>query len=887
MFLLNLAIGLAGFMALDSFKSSIDKTIKAKSKVMLGADFGLSARRPITLNELKIVTKNLENITKSKVSTVLNSSLKNSSKTNLEQSKMVEIFSMVANTKNQRSRLIQIRAIESNYPFYGEVTLQKHSILNKSKKKLTTNSKNPSEDPDLTFSKLNPYKVLKTEQKVWVHPEVLSQLQVAIGDTLKIGQSTFTIEDVVLSDSASGFTTDIAPRIYLSLNHLKETALIRFGSVAWYSILFKLPQLTLEELNTLRDQVFQDADSPELQVYTHEKASEQMAGLLIILNDYLGLASLVALFLAGIGTAFLIRSYFSAKIDQIAILLSLGLTPTQSIIFYMIQIFILGLLSSIFAILFSFILIPGIGYLTQDLIPFTINLNIGLKTVLTGFLVGGVGSLLIGLPFAFNLLKIKPLSLLVKNQNLGISFNLRSKIGVGLSVIPCLIFFWLLAILLANSWKVGSLFLLLFTTSGLFLAFVSLVLFNGSKSRINPSQFLSLNWALRDVKREKLTTTAAFIAIGIAVLLLNLIPQLQKTVMKDLVNPDQAQVPSFFMFDIQDDQIEELKKTVATAKASIGQLSPTIRARLTEVNGVDFSKGFAKKSLSGKITREAQQEQRSRNRGYNLSYRKEFQDSEKILEGRKFSGEYIFTDDQNAKLPEISLEKRFAQNLGLKVNDILTFEIDGVPISGQVINLRSVKWSSFEPNFFILFQSGALDLAPKSFVATVQKLDPENKTRLQDAIVQALPNISIIDVTRVIKRLAEITDQIVWALQFMSMLCLISGFIVIFSIINHQASLKKWDIGLLKAMGTEFTTIRNKFLWQFAIIASAASLTGILCSFLASFLLAKFVLNSSWSFNILASLLAFSVCIILSLMVTYFATYQALRVKTIELLNKA
>jgi putative ABC transport system permease protein len=118
----------------------------------------------------------------------------------------------------------------------------------------------------------------------------------------------------------------------------------------------------------------------------------------------------------------------------------------------------------------------------------------------------------------------------------------------------------------------------------------------------------------------------------------------------------------------------------------------------------------------------------------------------------------------------------------------------------------------------------------------------------------------------------------------MSLLCFISGFIVIYSIANHQASLKKWDIGLLKTLGADFKSIRNQFLWQFASISLIASLTGITISFVVSYLISKFILNTSWDYSLIIPLISLGLCLCLSLSVTFLATYKALKTKTIELL---
>ena len=55
-FILNLSLGLAGFIALDSFQVSLDRHLTRNSKSILGADISISSRIPVppeTLNQLE------------------------------------------------------------------------------------------------------------------------------------------------------------------------------------------------------------------------------------------------------------------------------------------------------------------------------------------------------------------------------------------------------------------------------------------------------------------------------------------------------------------------------------------------------------------------------------------------------------------------------------------------------------------------------------------------------------------------------------------------------------------------------------------------------------------------------------------------------------------
>ena len=209
-------------------------------------------------------------------------------------------------------------------------------------------------------------------------------------------------------------------------------------------------------------------------------------------------------------------------------------------------------------------------------------------------------------------------------------------------------------------------------------------------------------------------------------MLINLIPQIYQGLQEEISRPADFRIPSLFLFDIQPEQVKPLQNLLADRKVNLNYVSPMVRARLEKVNG----KKYNAELNNGLSTRERQREQGFRMRTLNLSYRTELSDSEYIVEARTLASNYDWNSDVPA---EISLEERFAERMGLMMGDILEFNVHEVPILAKVINLRRVKWNSFQPNFFILFQSGVLDEAPATYLASIGGLDKSiPKTRNLD-----------------------------------------------------------------------------------------------------------------------------------------------------------
>ncbi len=827
LFILNLGLGLAGFVALDGFKGSIENTIHKRSKAVLGADFGLSARRALTKAEVSIVESHLPN--------------------NYQETKMVEMVSMVAN-KDKSSRLVQLKAIQEHYPFYGEVLLEGGTQLE--------------------------VKKYQNRPVVWIYPELVRQLNTGKGESLKIGDQFFEVVGVIADDAAAGITTNMAPRIYLPFEQLQKTNLLKKGSIAWFSQLYRLPGLNDSELNDLKDKIFDKFEEAEIRVFTHKNASRQMAELLSRLNDFLGLASMVALFLASIGAAFLFRSYLQKSRTSIAILMSLGASRLQTFFFYLLQVILLGFLSCVLSVVLSFIIVPGLGGLTQELLPFDIQYELSLNTIFVALVVSLLGSVLIALPLLVRLRNIK-ISMLVRDQQA--RAHGFDPLFI-LSLLPAIVFFYIMSFWLSNSFQVGSIFTILFFVSCLVLSGLSLLLFAGLEKFMDIKN-LSLRWAIRDLSRLRGTTVVTFVTIGLSSLLLNLIPQVQKTLGTELERPDQSKLPSLFLFDIQEEQVEPLENILKNHNLVLDQISPTIRARLVEINGEVFDKG---KGIGKSLTREEEREMRFRNRGFNLSYRSQPSDAETIIEGSPFPGPF---NEQRDKIPQISVETRFADRLNFKINDVLKFEIEGVPVEGKIVNLRRVEWTSFQPNFFVQFQPGVLEVAPKTFIATIPNMDIEKKHRLQDSLVEELPNVSLVDVSRIVKRINEVIVQMSWALGFMTILSLLSGFVVIYSMANHQARDRTWEIGLMKSLGAQFHLIRNQFLWQFCLVSFFAMFIGALLSLIMSWIFSSYIFESLWVFAWEIPLLSILFAVFGTLIVTTLAIRKSLEKPTSHLFS--
>jgi putative ABC transport system permease protein len=307
-------------------------------------------------------------------------------------------------------------------------------------------------------------------------------------------------------------------------------------------------------------------------------------------------------------------------------------------------------------------------------------------------------------------------------------------------------------------------------------------------------------------------------------------------------------------------------------------ISPLVRARIMRVNGEEF-----KRADSESLTREEEQKKRIRNRGINLTFRKDLAESETLLRGRHFEQSYNSESDE---LPEISVEYRYAGRIGLEIGDTVEFDILDMPIKARIVGIRQIKWTSFMPNFFIVFQPGVIDDAPKTYLAVSPALETEKKVWLQNEITKRFPNISMINVESVITKLMSLLKQMSWALQVMALLSILVGLFVLYSLVQHQMNQRKKDMTLLKVLGMQPNQLKKTILIEFLAISLCASLFGGLISMAVTFVFSYFFFDGIWAFDLLTPFLIASLLTGTCLAVSYIAARSTIKIRAQKLLQE-
>jgi putative ABC transport system permease protein len=813
-FILNLSLGLAGFIAIHSFGSSLNRHLDENLKDILTADLVLIANSPLTPAELTLADQVLG--------------------PDKSHARLINFFTMVKAGDN--ARLIRVMAIDEQYPLYGAFELEGRG-----------EKKDLQEKPGvfMTRDTANALGIRNTAD---------------VNTPLILGNKSFFIQDFFTIDPDKSLTAvELAPKLYMGLDQLEGTGLIQFGSRIKYYRFYRfnrdvdIPGLA-EKLRKKLAETF--PGQPRINIYDARDVNQRLGRVTGYFTGYMGLVSVVALFLAGIATAYLFRGYLNLKQREMAILMSIGARHREIYLYISFQLVLLGTLASVLAMVVSLFLVQAFPIIFQGLIPPHIRLVTDPSTLVLSMGMGMVGSLIFCLPVFVRIFGIKPLMLLRGTQQARKGTFIRVMVQTA-SFLPGMAAFFLVSVAVAGSIRNGSIFVAGFALALAFLSGMGWLIFSGCRT-LSATRNLVGKIAFRNLYRNKWSSLSCFVTISLGAFLISIIPQVQKGLQNEIMRPEGLKIPVFFLVDIQEEQRLPFVEFIKHQDADLVNISPMVRGRILMVNHQPFygdNKGEG--ARSSKFGRRG----RGRRLEFNFSYRDRLDVSETIFQGIPLSK--TPWDFESTAPFEVSVEKSFAEQYGLGVGDLVGFEIQGIPLTGRIKNLRKVRWNSFQPNFFLLFQDGVLNDAPKTFLAAISHVARENRQALKNKIVSAFPNVSVIDVTQMAGTLLTIMDKLSLSIRFMAWLAIAAGLVSIFSIARHESWKNENQVNLLKVLGADFKAIQAVTLLEFGFIGLTAALFAILLSFGFSRVISWYFFDSLWQFDLKISfaILLLTTCI--------------------------
>ena len=629
--------------------------------------------------------------------------------------------------------------------------------------------------------------------EIWVDLRVLQQLGMQLGDAVQLGERSFRASRLLTYEpDRGGDLFQLAPRVLLNEADLPSTGLVTPASRVRYRLLLAGSEAAVARFRAALDGALQ----PGERLQGIRDARPELRAALDRAQQFLGLAAVTAVLLAGAAISVAARHYAERQADASAIMRCLGASGGYVLRVFAIRLSALALWSSLIGCV--------IGFLAQEVLvlllahwftstppagslwPVAVGVSTGLVTVM-GFAV----------PYVLGIAQVPPLRVLRRE------LAAPPPSAWTVLLLACLALGGLLV------WVAGDLRLAGWLMLG--IALTGLVLWLSAYGLIRVLSVLrgrgSLAWrfGLASLAQRGKLSGVQLAAFGLGIMALLILGIVRVDLLESWQANLPADAPNHFLINVQGEEVAALSGLLAEAGVAVPDFFPMVRGRLTAINDVpvapdDFTLPRARRLVA---------------REFNLSWAAELQSDNQIVAG------HWWGKDAQGK-DELSVEAGLAETLGIGLGDRLRFQIAGQELSARVSSLRSVEWDSFRVNFFVVAPPGLLDEYPATYITSFY-LAGERGDVLTELIRQ-FPSVTLLDVEALMRQVRQIMDRATLAIEYVFLFTLAAGLMVLYAAIQASREARQQETAILRTLGANRAQVLLGLFAEFTVLGFLAGL---------------------------------------------------------------
>ena len=793
LFVSSIILGIAAMVAIYSLGDNMSDEVDRQAASLLGADLQLGSGKQVSPAIRKMVDSLGD-----------------------RRSEQRMFPSMIYFSKSNKTRLVQVRALSGEFPYYGELETVPSSA-------------------GRTF---------RNGQAALVDQTMMLQYDAKVGDSVKIGNVSFVIAGTLINaPGQTGLSASVAPPVYIPLQYLEQTGLSQKGSRIGYQFFFKFDKPV--KMQELVDKIEPRLETEGLSYETVETQKQNTARSLQDLTDFLSLISFIALLLGCVGVASAIHIYVREKINSVAILRCLGARGSQAFLIYLIQIVVVGFIGSLAGAALGTIIQQFLPIAFRDFLPIKVTAEISWTAIGQGLLLGIVISFLFALLPLVSIRKISPLN------TLRLAFQ---KFSLFKDPVKWLVYLAIILFIFGFSYlQIKEIPESIFFSIVIVIAFLILVgmaaLLMWTVRRFFPNAWSYL-WrqGLANLYRPNNQTTILIVAIGLGTAIICTLFSIRAILLNRIELTAEGNRSNTILFDIQPQQRDSVIALAKQFDLPVDGTVPIVNMRLDKVNNITaetLRKDSTIKMWRGIFDRE-----------YRVTFRDSLTSSEKITKG-KWSGK---VDSSSGKI-FISVDQNFAKNNNLKIGDTMIFNVQGSVMSTIVGSFRAVDWGRVQTNFLVVFPTGVLEQAPMFHVLVTRIENKDLSAQFQQQLVQRFPNVTIIDLSAVLNIVSSIIDKVGFIIRFMAAFSIFTGLIVLIASVLISKYQRIQESVLLRTIGASRKQIFYITALEYFFLGALAAATGMFLSLGVAWLVAKFIFETEFILKWLPLLLVFvSVC---------------------------
>ncbi|MCD9546683.1 FtsX-like permease family protein [Photobacterium carnosum] len=671
-------------------------------------------------------------------------------------------------------QLVSVKAVDSVFPLRGELNLQ-------------------SADAALLEHHVKP-------QQLWLAERLFSLLNVKVGDVLMLGDAELTVSGHITQDPELSFNPfSQMPTVFINQQDIEAVGGVQPGSRISYRYYFLGSNKSLADIR-------QQLIITPSQRWLTENDAGRSGDFIERARQYLSLTLVLVVLMAAATLVLTCQHYAATRKTAVAMMKSLGATKGFLWRWLLTQIGLVFVVAIVIGLTLGLGLEWLLRYPLQNLLPDQLP-----AMGIAPFAISLLLALLIALP-ALGI----PLSRLV--QTSAINSVQVSTIAPTSSRLAWLLL--LLPVLVAIVW-IGTNFLVWLTLLG--IVGLLLVLAGIGVAAIALLQRVKLgaaySLALSRVNRSKIKTATQLVALTCSLMLLAVIGLLRNELLADWQNTLPANAPNVFALNIAPEQQQSYLAALDKANLTRSQGYPVTRGRLVAINDKRFyatsnetatDQAENNTEINNELNRKADDE------SVDPALRRELN----FTWAKTLPSHNVVTKGQWGKAEGVSVESGIAKRLNIHLGDKLAFTVGGLEFNATVNSIRNVEWRNMKPNFYFIFTPDVLQSFPATGLVSFRVGKQQNG--LLNTLASQYPTVGVLDLRMMATRIQGLLAQISWSLTVLAGLGVVSGLLLIMTLLRLSISERQTEIQLYRTLGASRKRIAATLWFEYGIIALLA-----------------------------------------------------------------
>ena len=653
--------------------------------------------------------------------------------------------------------------------------------------------------------------------EVWVDAALLAQLNIDVGDVLRVGSKDFLAARVLRyrPDPGTGFQ-QLGPTVLANLADVPAMDVVRPGSRVSYRQLFAGNKDQVLEFRRTEESALRSDE----RIQNLEEASQTLASAVDRAGSFLALAALVSVILAAVATVLSARSYTRRRLTTAALEKCLGASQGQVFRRSLIPVLAVSLLGIALGSAAGYVAHLALSAYAREVI----NLNLPPATwrsLIPGAAIALVVTAACVIPWLRSLAKTSPLRVLRHDIPMrGPGPLLRQ--GAPLAAILAIV-----VVLAGDAQLAFWMCLGLAVTAGAGMLFGWLLV--RALSSLRGAGGVAWRHGLASIRRGGSESVAQVAGFGLGLMAVLLLGVMRTDLLDAWRASMPEDAPNYFFINIAPEEWPGIRSLLSEQVPELSEALPFIRARLTHINGT-AAQQWPLPYPEGR---------RFIERASNVSWSAGIPDGDRVIQGE-------WWDESHEGPPELSADFQSATRLGVTLGDRLTFDVGGVGLEAQLTNLRNVDWDTFTPNFQLVLSPQAAEL-PHTMIASAYI--PQEQGQVLMALLKRYPGVTVIDLDAIIGQARRILDRAGLAVQFVFAFSLLAAVVVVLAAVRSNRRERSVETAVLRTLGGRRGVILRSLAVEFGVLGGVAGFLGAGAASLLGLLLANRVFDLDYSLD--------------------------------------